>query len=121
MFKLTLVENRSTPPVFAVHVTHEKARNGSVERVERRYANRGGKWSATGTRLVPYTRNKAWEGLHTGEKGSHKRPFSAKRDWLILRGFLRPATPDSVEQMRLASIPVTPNTMPADLEDNDVG
>jgi len=83
MLSLTLVENRSTPAVFAVHICHER-RGDKVQRIEKRYQARGGRWVCVGSKVVPYTANKDWTGLKSGEKGSHGRPFTVKRDWIML-------------------------------------
>ncbi len=77
---MTLTQMRSTPEVFAQHVTYER-RGNKLTRILKTYRARGGKWVCTGSAQVPYSANKDWSGIKT-EKGSHGRTFTAKRDWL---------------------------------------
>lgn len=85
---LTLVENRSTPPVFAVHVAYER-RGKHLQRVEKKYRAVNGRWVCTSARLVGWPR-KEWGQVPSGQHDKHGRPHTAKRDWLQLRGFLTP-------------------------------
>lgn len=87
-YSLTLIRNQSTPARFVRTVTYERS-GDKVTPIERKYTiTRDGRRICTGSRVLPWP-SKCWANAYNGETGTHKRPFTIKRDWLQLHEGLR--------------------------------
>ncbi len=83
MFTLTLEPNQSNPRRYVAVLSYER-KGDKVTPVRRVY---DGPNHCVSTQVVPWPR-KDWCDAPNGEKGTHGRPFTIKRDWVILHTHL---------------------------------
>ncbi len=79
MNTLTLERNQSNPRRYVATLTYE--RNGDKLTPVRRVYD--GPNHCASAQVMPWPK-KDWAPAYSGEKGTHGRPFTIKRDWIQL-------------------------------------
>ena len=82
MLSVTLEPNRSNPQRFVATLTYER-KGDKVTPVYRVYDGPG---HVKSVKVIPWNQlgDKDWSTSHSGKRSKQGRPFTIKRDWLLL-------------------------------------